>query len=125
MHIRTVRWFSFAVLSLALGLIFFACSSAPTEEINATRTSVTAAQTPDVTAYAPESLREAEDALNKAMAEVQVQDNKFALSRDYAAATAMLKEAKDKAARAEADAETKKAQTKAAHQGGVQGLIVF
>jgi len=102
---------------LGLGLVFAGCASAPTEEINATKAALAAVQTDDVRTYAPESLQAAENELNKALAEVQTQDNKFALSRDYKQASALLKSAKDLAEKAKSDAEANKAKTKADANG--------
>jgi len=112
------------VLSLTLGfaLLMAGCASAPTEEINATKAAVTAAQTDDVRTYAPESLKSAEDELSKAMAEVQTQDNKFALSRDYKGASAALKSAKDLAEKAKTDAEMNKAKTKSDAEAVIASL---
>jgi hypothetical protein len=110
------------VFSLAAAVLFFACASAPKEEIAATRAAVTAAQTDDVKTYASESLKDAEDTLSKAMAEVQTQDDKFALSRDYKASSDLLKQAKDKAAKAEADALANKAKAKAEAETLIAGL---
>jgi len=110
------------VLSLAAALLISACASAPKEEIDATRAAVTAAQTDDVRTYAPESLSAAEATLTKAMAEVQTQDDKFALSRDYKAASELLKQAKDQAAKADADAKANKAQAKADAETLIAGL---
>jgi hypothetical protein len=114
----------FLVLSLTIGfaLLMAGCASAPTEEINATKAAVTGAQTDDVRTYAPESLKSAEDELSKAMAEVQTQDNKFALSRDYKGASAMLKSAKDLAEKAQTDAEANKAKTKADAEAVIASL---
>jgi hypothetical protein len=109
----SLRFGLIVAFSIAASMFFLACASAPTAEIAATRTAVTAAQVDDVKTYAPESLKDAEDTLSKAMAEVQTQDSKFALSRDYKAASDLLKQAKDKATKAEADSKAKKAQTKA------------
>jgi len=100
-----------AVLGLSLGLA--GCASAPTEEVNATRAAVEAIQNDDVTTYAPEGLQAAQDSLNKALAEIQAQDAKFALSRDYKAASEMLKSATDAAEKAKNDAQANKAQAKA------------
>ncbi|MBM3791971.1 MAG: DUF4398 domain-containing protein [Acidobacteria bacterium] len=99
-------------LVLGLGLALSGCASAPTEEINATRGAITAAQSDDVRTYAPESLKAAEDELNKALAEVQTQDDRFALSRDYQPASALLKSAKDLAEKANSDAQMNKAKAK-------------
>lgn len=112
------------VLSITLGfaLLMAGCASAPTEEINATKAAVTAAQTDDVRTYAPESLKAAEDELSKSMAEVQTQDNKFALSRDYKGSSAMLKSAKDLAEKAKTDAEMNKAKTKSDAEAVIASL---
>jgi len=109
------------VLSL-MALWLAGCASAPKEEIDATRAAVTAAQTDDVRTYAPESVSEAEGTLNKAMAEIQTQDDKFALSRDYKAASDLLKQAKDQAAKAAADAAANKAKVKAEAEALIAGL---
>jgi colicin import membrane protein len=118
----SMRFGFMVAFSLAAALLFFACASAPKEEITASRTSVTMAQTDDVKTYAPESLKNAEDALSKAMAAVQEQDSKFALSRDYKAASDLLKQAKDLAAKAESDAQANKAQAKAEAETIIAGL---
>ena len=118
----SMRFVLMVAFSLAGALLFFACASAPTEEITATRTAVTAAQIDDVRAYAAESLQAAEDMLSKAMAEVQTQDGKFALSRDYKAASDLLKQAKDLAAKAESDAQANKAKAKAEAETIIAGL---
>lgn len=107
---------------LGLGLVFAGCASAPTEEINATKAALAAAQTDDVRTYAPESLQAAENELNKALAEVQTQDNKFALSRDYKQASALLKSAKDLAEKAKSDAEANKAKTKSDAEAVIASL---
>ncbi len=107
---------------LGLGLVFAGCASAPTEEINATKAALEAVRTDDVRTYAPDSLQAAEDELNKALAEVQTQDNKFALSRDYKQASALLKSAKDLAEKAKSDAEANKAKTKADAEAVIASL---
>jgi hypothetical protein len=100
------------LLILGAGLIFAGCASAPTAEINATKSAISSAQTEDVQTYAPESLKAAEDQLNQALAEVQTQDGKFAMSRDYKKASELLKSAKDAAEKAVSDAQAAKAQCK-------------
>jgi len=122
MNKMSMRFGLMVVFSLAAALLFFACASAPTEEITASRTAVTTAQTDDVKTYAQDSLKNAEDTLSKAMAAVQEQDNKFALSRDYKAASDLLKQAKDLAAKAESDAQANKAKAKADSETIIVGL---
>jgi len=101
------------IFSLAASLLFFACASAPKEEISATQSAIQAAQADDVRTYAADSLKDAEDTMAKATAEVQAQDAKFALSRDYKAASELLKQAKGKADKALTDATANKAKVKA------------
>ena len=118
----TMRFGLIVALSLAAAMLFFACASAPKEEIAATQAAIQASQTDDVKTYAPESLNAATDAMSKATAEVQTQDNKFALSRDYKAASDLLKQAKDLAAKAQTDAQANKAKTKADAETTIAGL---
>ncbi len=101
-------------ISLVLGftILLAGCASAPTQEINASKAAIAAIQTDDVRTYAPESLKAAEDELNKALADVQAQDNKFGLSRDYKQASTMLKSAQDLAEKAKNDAQVAKAKAK-------------
>jgi hypothetical protein len=102
------------VLSLAIGIVLLlaGCASAPTAEITATKAAITNAQIDDVRTYAAESLKSAEDELSKATAEIQTQENKFFLSRDYKQATEMLKSAKDLAEKALTDAQANKMKAK-------------
>ena len=111
-----------AVFAMAGALLFNACASAPKEEIAATRTAVASAQTEDARTYAPEAVQDAEETLNKALAEVETQDKKFALSRDYKGASDLLKQAKDKAAKAQEEAVAKKAKAKADAETAVASL---
>src|SRR5512137_1150773 len=96
-------------LIIGCGLLFAACASAPTAEITATKAAVTTAQIDDVRTYAADSLKAAEDEMSKALAEVQTQDGKFFISRDYKQASTMLKSAKDLAEKAVSDAQANKA----------------
>ncbi len=99
-------------LIIGCGLLLAACASAPTAEITATKAAVAAAQTDDVRTYAPDSLKAAEDEMSKSLAEVQTQDGKFFVSRDYKQASTMLKSAKDLAEKAASDAQANKAKAK-------------
>lgn len=114
----------YAVLVLALGFSLFiaGCKSAPTEEINATKEALSSVRNDDVSTYAPESLKAAVDAMSGALAEVQVQEQKFALTRDYKPSAAMLKSAKDLAEKAKTDAQVNKAKAKADAEAAVAAL---
>ncbi len=109
-------------LVLGFGLLLAGCSSAPTAEITATKAAVTSIQTEDARTYAPESLKAAEDELNKALAEVQAQDAKFGLSRDYKQASTMLKSAKDLSEKTKNDAEVGKAKARSDAEATIAAL---
>jgi hypothetical protein len=109
-------------ICIAASLSFVGCASAPTAEIDATKAAVTAAQTDDIRTYASDSLKTAEDTLAKATGEVQTQDGKSGFSRDYKAASELLKQAKDAAAKAQTDAQANKAKTKADAEALIAGL---
>ncbi len=111
-----------AVLCIVASLLISGCASAPTEEINATKAAVTAAQTDEVRTYAPEALKASEDTLAKATGEVQTQESKSIFSRDYKSASELLKQAKDEAAKAQAEAQTNKTKTKAEAESLIAGL---
>ena len=106
---------SLLLIALTLGLIvtLSGCKSAPTEEINMTTEALKAIETADVNTYAPESLKAAQEEMNKAMAEIKVQDEKFSLMRDYKPAVAMLKSTNELAQKAQDEAVANKAKAKA------------
>ena len=122
MNKTTMRLYFLMALCVAASLSFSGCATAPTAEINATKAAITAAQTDDTRTYAPEALKAAEDALAKATGEVQTQEGKFGLSRDYKAASDLLKQAKDAAAKAQAEAQANKVRTKAEAEALIAGL---
>ncbi len=109
-------------LVLAVSVFMSGCASAPTAEITTTKDAVAAAQTEEIRMYAPDSLKAAEDDLNKALADIQAEDGKFALSRDYKAATEMLKAAREKAEKAASDAQVNKAKAKAEAETALASL---
>jgi len=117
---KKIFWVLFAVMGLSL--LLSGCASAPTEEITATTEALKAIETPDVNTYAPDSLKAAQDELNKALAEVKVQDEKFALTRDYKPAVALLKSAKELVEKAKTDAQANKAQAKADAEAAIAAL---
>jgi hypothetical protein len=100
------------LLVLALSVLMSGCKSAPTEEINATKSAIESIETDDVHAYAPESLKAAQDEMNKALAEVKTQDEKFSLTRDYKQSVALLKSAKEMAEKASLEAQENKEKAK-------------
>jgi len=119
---KTMRLSLLVAICVATTLFFVGCSSAPTAEITATKAAITAAQIDDVQTYAADSLKTAEDTLAQATSEVQTQEGKNGLSRDYKTASELLKQAKDAAVKAQADAVANKAKTKADAEVLIAGL---
>jgi hypothetical protein len=119
---KTMRLSLLIAICIATTLFFVGCASAPTAEITATKAAITAAQTEDVQTYAADSLKTAEETLAKATSEVQTQESKNGLSRDYKTASELLKQAKDAAVKAQADAVANKAKTKADAEALIAGL---
>ena len=109
----------------ALSLLLSGCGSAPTEEINATNEALKSIETPDVNTYAPESLKMAKEEMDKALAEVKVQDEKFALTRDYKQSVAMLKSAKEMVEKAQSEAQANKMKAKADAEAAIAELPVI
>jgi hypothetical protein len=119
---KTMRTSQILLFAIAAVLLFSACASAPKEEIEATKAAVTAAQSDEIRTYAPDSIKDAESTMEKALAEVQTQENKFAMSRDYKLASDLLKEAKDKAAKAATDAAANKTKARADAEATIAAL---
>jgi len=111
---RAPKGWTCAALSFVLGFGFLsaACGSAPTAEITTAKTAIASIETGEVRNYAPESLKAAEEELNKALGELQAQEAKFVMSRDYTRALRLLKSAKSLADKAKADAETGKTKSR-------------
>ena len=95
-----------AVLGLA------ACEDPPEPAIQSARAALTGAETAGAAEYAPESLGAAEAAQQALDAELTVQEEKFAMFRDYEEATRLATAAQAAADRAAADAEAGKQQVR-------------
>ncbi|HOX32381.1 MAG TPA: DUF4398 domain-containing protein [Spirochaetales bacterium] len=105
---KCMKWIIPAILVLSL----FACAKPPQAEIDAAKAQVAkAAQDPDVIAYAPETLKRAEEALGKMQAELS--------AKHYDKVKAFASEAQSAAIAAFADAKTGKERVK----GQAEALI--
>lgn len=79
------------VASTALVLAFvFGCAEAPKQDMDAAQQAVQEFKASDDARYAADQVRALQDSLDAAMAEVQQQDSKFALMRNYDRAKGML-----------------------------------
>lgn len=93
--------------AISAALVLAGCAKPPTQDLDAAKNALNAAQKADASVYAESQLAEAKQAVDAADAEVSAQQGKFALTRNY-----------DKAKQLIADASTK---AKAAESAAVQG----
>ncbi|HEX9654003.1 MAG TPA: DUF4398 domain-containing protein [bacterium] len=87
---------------LLLVTVFFmalviGCAKAPQQEIDAAKAALDAAKTGEADRYAADEFNAAQDSLDAAMAEIDQQNAKFALTRNYGKAAQLLKSATDAA----------------------------
>lgn len=99
--------FSVLVISLA------SCAKAPQAEIDAANAAIEAAKTAGADRYVPESFNAASEALKSALTQVEEQNSKFALFRNYDAAKTTLANVKTLATKAVDDTKAKKEALKA------------
>lgn len=83
------------VLMIGLIAVFFAgCAKVPQEKVDATKAAVEEARAAEANRYLPEQFNAAQDSLNAATAEIEKQNAKFALFRNYDLAAKQLDAAK-------------------------------
>jgi hypothetical protein len=83
------------MLLIAVGLVSIlallsGCAKAPQEAIDAAKMAVEAAKTAEADRYLQAQFNAVQDSLNAAIAEIEAQNSKFALTRNYDRAKAML-----------------------------------
>ncbi len=89
---RKMSVFSISLLSGAL-LLMAGCASKPDQAVTSAQQQQTQARAAEADVYAADLYKKGQEALDAAQAEIQAQDAKFALSRDYSKAEALLNEA--------------------------------
>jgi hypothetical protein len=100
-----------AVLLLVVACGLAACAKPPQAAIDAALAAVkTAAESPDVLTYAPDSLRAAQEKMDQLNGELAAQQKRSPLSRSYDAVRRLAQEAVSAAEKADADAQTSKEQ---------------
>jgi hypothetical protein len=107
------KLFRFAICIAALTVIAVGCAKAPEELVTMTRSVIDSVQVAEVEKYAPEQYKAAKDSLAVAMAEIEKQNAKFALTRKYNKAEVQLKAAGDLARSSAQQAVANKARIKA------------
>jgi len=83
----------FVVVGAVTVLALVGCAKPPQSEIEAVNTAIENAEIAEAGTYAPDQLEAAFEVQRKAMAEVEAQNARFALTRSYEKATTLLKDA--------------------------------
>jgi uncharacterized protein YpuA (DUF1002 family) len=102
-------------LVLLLSLIS-GCAKAPQQTVDAANAAMEAAKKAEADVYLPDQFKAAQDSLNAAMAEIEAQNSKFALTRNYGKATKLLEAATNAFNLAASEVEAKKEQVRTESQ---------
>jgi hypothetical protein len=100
---NVTRW-TITVAMVAAFAALTGCAKPPQAEMDAVKQAVNQAEAAEADIYAPVKLEEAREAERAAIAEIEAQNARFALSRSYETAVSMLKDAEDSAEDARATA---------------------
>jgi len=112
---RGKTFLSIVALAFALALLA-GCAKVPQETVDAAKAAVEAAKAAEADRYLADQFNAAQDSLNAAMAEIETQNSKFALTRNYDRAKALLESAMKAANAAKDGVAAKKEEVKAEAQ---------
>lgn len=87
MSIKNLTLTLFVVLALVMVI---GCAKAPQQEVDAAKAALDAAKAAEADRYLPAEFNAVQDSLNAALAEIEKQNSKFALTRNYNRAKALL-----------------------------------
>ena len=110
------KMFLIAVSLFSIVALLSGCAKAPQETIDAAKAAVEAAKAAEADRYLADQFNAAQDSLNAAMAEVEAQNSKFALTRNYDRAKALLESVVSAANAAKDGVAAKKEEVKAETQ---------
>jgi hypothetical protein len=89
-----VRKYFFITISLVLALVLVSgCAKAPQQAVDAANAALEAAKQAEADRYLADEFKAAQDSLNAALAEIETQNSKFALTRNYDKASKLLEAA--------------------------------
>jgi chromosome segregation ATPase len=80
-------------LVLVAATLVVGCAKPPQQELDAAKAAMTAAEQAEAPKYAPEAWDKAQQAMNAVNAELEAQNNKFALFRSYTKAKQLIQDA--------------------------------
>ena len=99
-----MRRTSTVIMMLCLVVLLASCASAPQADIDAAKAAIQAAKDAQADKYATASLQSADDLINQINTEVETQNAKFALFRNYDKVKELINQAKAAGEKAKADA---------------------
>lgn len=108
------NYFIVALSAILMVVLVSGCAKAPQQELDAAKAALEAARQAEANVYLADEFKAAQDSLNAALTEIETQNSKFALTRNYNKAKNLLAAAtniaSDLASRVEAKKEEVKAQ---------------
>ena len=116
------RMMSIGVVAFVTMLSMAGCAKPPQAETDTANAALTAAESAEASTYAADQLEQARAAMRRATAELQVQQQKFALLRSYTKAQQLLADAKTAADAAEQAAVTNREAARATAQAALTQL---
>ena len=119
MGVKTFR--TVVSVIFVLGLIISGCAKAPVAEVDAVRAALADAKTAEADRYANSEYGTANSSLAAAQSEVEHQNSRFALLRNYDQAKQLLTKAQADAQAAKSAADTNKAQVRSEAESTLQG----
>jgi len=103
---------SIGLATLSLMLLLAGCAKEPTEQINAAKAALDNAKAIEADRYVPEEYTVVQDSLNSALAVIEQQNSKFALTRNYDKAKKALEDVVTMADQNHQNAITRKDETR-------------
>lgn len=110
MTVKNVSVLAIAILAIVL---VAGCAKAPQAEVDAAKAALASAKAVEADRYVADIYKAAQDSLNTATAEIKTQNSKFALTRNYKKASALLASATKLAGEAQAQTAARKEEVKA------------
>ena len=99
-----MRRTSTVIMMICLAVLLASCASVPQADIDAAKAAVQAAKDAQADKYAAAALQSADDLINQINTEVETQNAKFALFRNYDKVKELINQAKAAGEKAKADA---------------------
>jgi uncharacterized protein YpuA (DUF1002 family) len=110
------KYFIFTIGLILLVALVGGCAKAPQQAVDAANAALEAAKKAEADRYLVDEFKAAQDSLNAALAEIEAQNSKFALTRSYGKATKLLEAATNSFNLVASNVEAKKEEVRTAAQ---------